>query len=84
MAETPQQCKIKRHGQEGADKASAKIKERSVDKSSRKSASLDTGESWCICGGPESGEMITCEKTHCPVMCYHVQYEEITTAPNGE
>ena len=57
MAETPQQCEIKRLRQEGAHKASAKIKERSMDKSSRKSASLDNGESWCICGGPRFAEI---------------------------
>lgn len=57
MAETPQHCEIKRRRQEGAHKASAKIKEISMDKSSRKSASLGNGESWCICGGPEFGEI---------------------------
>ena len=41
---------IKRHRHEVALKSSAKIKETSVDKSNRKSASLDTDESWCICG----------------------------------
>ena len=40
---------VKRHRQEGAHKASSiKRKERSVDKSSRKSASLDLVESWCM------------------------------------
>ena len=41
---------MKRNCQEGALKPCAKIKERSVDKSSHKSTSLDSEESWCICG----------------------------------
>ena len=45
-------------------KASAKRKEKSKGSKSSK-AVVDCTDSWCICGGPEWGDMIACERKDC-------------------
>ena len=58
-------------GQAGAQKATAKGKGKSFKKSGK--APLDSSELWCICGGPECGDMIACEHKDCPIEWFHFQ-----------
>ena len=74
---------VRKHRQAGAQKASAKRKENSLKKKSSKAA-VDTPDSWCICGGPECGDMIACEHKDCPIEWFHFQCVGLSTAPSGE
>ena len=63
---------VRKHRQEGAHKASAKRKEKSKGSKSSK-AVVDCTDSWCICGGPEWGDVIAGERKDCPIEWFHFQ-----------
>ena len=73
---------VRKHRQAGPQKASAKRKAKSFKKSSK--APLDSSELWCICGGPECGDMIACAHKDCPMEWFHFQCVGLSTAPSGE
>ena len=73
---------VRKHRQAGAQKATAKRKGKSFKKAGK--APLDSSELWCICGGPECGDMIACEHKECPLECFHFQCVGLSTAPSGE
>jgi len=72
----------RKHRQAGAQKATAKRKGKSFKKPGK--APLDSSELWCICGGPECGDVIACEHKDCPVEWFHFQRVGLSTAPSGE
>lgn len=63
---------VRKHRQVGAQKPTAKRKGKSFKKKSGK-APLESSELWCICGGPECGDMIACEHKDCPIKWFHEQ-----------
>ena len=73
---------VRKHRQAGAQKATAKRKGKSFKKAGK--APLDSSELWCICGGPECGDMIACEHKDCPIEWFHFQCVGLSTAPSGE
>lgn len=72
---------VRKHRQEGASKASAKSKEKSIGRKSSK-AVFDFTALWRICGGPEWRDLIACERKDCPIEWFHFQCVGLSAAPD--
>ena len=44
----------------------------------------ETVDTYCICDGPEYGEMIACDDDECPVEWFHLACVGLKTAPKGK
>lgn len=63
---------VKKRRQEGARKAAATRKLKATASKSADQITVPvTADSWCICGGPESGDMIGCDSDYCPIEWFH-------------
>ena len=73
---------VKKRRQAGARKAPATRKQKS---SRHKSSDTTAGnEFWCLCDGPESGNMIACDNPGCPIEWFHFEHVGIVDLPSGK
>ena len=70
---------VKKRRQAGAHKAGATRKQKSSDK-----VATAGNEFWCLCCGPESGNMASCDNPGCPIEWFHFQCVGLVDAPSGK
>ena len=58
---------VKKRRQASARKAAATRKQKSARQKSSVKVATAGNEFWCLCGGPESGNMIACDNPGCPI-----------------
>ena len=59
---------VKKQRQAGARKAAATRKQKSAKLKSSDKVATAGNEFWCLCGGPESGNMIACDNPGCSIV----------------
>ena len=69
--------------QVGARKAAATRKQKSASQSIDK-VSTAGNEFWCLCGDPESGNMIACDNPGCPIEWFHFKCMALVDEPSGK
>ena len=74
---------VKKRRQAGVRKTAATRKQKSARQSSDKVATAGN-EFWCLCGGPESGNMIACDNPGCPIEWFHFECVGLVDAPSGK
>ena len=75
---------VKKRRQAGAPKAAAKRKQKSARQKSSDKEATARNEFWCLCGGPESGNMIACDNPGCPIEWFHCECVGLLDAPSGK
>ena len=69
--------------QADARKAAATRKQKSDRQKSSNKVATAGNEFWCLCGGSESGNMITCDN-RCRIKWFHLESVGLVDAPNGK
>ena len=64
---------VKKRRQACARKAAATRKQKSARQKSSDKEATARNEFWCLCGGPESGNMIACDNPSCPIEWFHFE-----------
>ena len=75
---------VKKRRQAGARKAAATRKQKSARQKSSDKVATAGNEFWCLCGGPESGNMIACDNPGCPIEWFHFECVGLVDAPSGK
>ena len=83
---------VKKQRPEGAREAAATRKKKvsAQQAQSKASTSLETSqtrttnEPLCICGGPESGDLIACDSPYCQIGWFHFTCVGVQEAPSGD
>ena len=70
---------VKKRRQAGVRKAAATRKQKSSDK-----VATAGNKFWCLCGGPESGNVIACDNPGCPIEWFHFECVGLVDAPSGK
>uniref|UniRef100_A0A8C5G714 PHD-type domain-containing protein n=1 Tax=Gouania willdenowi TaxID=441366 RepID=A0A8C5G714_GOUWI len=53
-------------------------------KRQRKQHAQKAKEVWCLCAGPEEGEMVACDNQNCPVQWYHFSCVGLVDKPSAD
>ena len=72
---------IRNNRQAGAKKVTEKREKRRQDSNKKDDVVTD---SWCVCGSPESGEMLGCDSKSCAIEWYHLQCTGFSQAPDED
>ena len=70
---------VKKKRQARARKAAATRKQKSSDK-----VATAGNEFWCLCAGPDSGNMTACDNPGCPKEWFHFERVGLVDAPSGK
>ena len=63
-------------------KAAASRKQRTARQRSSDKVATARNEFWCLCSGPESGNIIACDIPGCPIEWFHFECVGLVDAPN--
>ena len=74
---------VKKRRQADARKAGATRKQKTVRQKSSDKEATAGNEFWCLCGGPESGNMISCDHPGCPKKWFHFECVGLVDTPSG-
>ena len=79
---------VKKRRQAGARKAAATRQQKSARQKSSDKVATAENEFWCLCGGPESGNMTdcggACDNPGCPIEWFHFECVGPVDAPSGK
>ena len=75
---------VKKRRQAGASKAATTRKQKSARQKSSDKVATAGNEFWCLCGGPESGNVIACDNPDCHIECFHFECVGLVDAPSGK
>ena len=67
-----------------ARKAAATGKQKSARQKSSDKVATAGNEFWCLCGDPESGNMIACDNPGCATEWFHFECVGLVDAPSGK
>ena len=75
---------VKKRRQAGARKVAATRKQKSARQKSSDKEATAGNKFWCLCSGPESGNMIACDNSGCPIEWFHFECVGLVDAPSGK
>ena len=75
---------VKKRRQAGAHKAAATRKQKSAKQKSSDKVATAGNEFWCLCGGPESSNIIPCDNPGCSIERFHFDCVGLVDAPRGK